>query len=57
MVQLGGAVSLHDNTQAVIGNCSFVGNTASSVSLRPAFASDWRLTQSLCPCRLGLPCS
>ena len=40
MVQLGGAVSLHDNTEAAVGNCSFVGNTASSVSLRPASASD-----------------
>ena len=48
-VQDGGAVSLHENTEAVIGNCSFVGNAAAFVSLRPASASDRRLSVPIRP--------
>ena len=56
VAQNGGAVHLWENTEAVVGNCSFVGNTA-GVSLRPASG---RLLspppQPLRACRMAAPC-
>ena len=55
VVQDGGALELYANAEAVVGNCSFVGNTA-PVSLRPA-STCWSPPQPLRACSMAAPCS